>query len=93
MKTIFRWLGKKIKQSMLIRGEDIYPAELGRNGALDSDANLNFSVYNAIGGKVIEFRRYNKSTDKNHYTMYVISKDDDFGEKISKIATLESLKD
>ena len=61
-------------------------------GMLDSEPTLQFTVYSAIGGKVIEFKTYNKSQDRRHHQVYVIGRDEDFGEKIAKIATLESLK-
>lgn len=59
---------------------------------LDSDATLTFTVYNAIGGKVVEFRRYDRKTDRSEHSVYVIGKDEDFGAKISKISTLECMK-
>jgi len=59
---------------------------------LDSDASLNFTVYNAIGGKVVEFRRYDRKNERSDHTVYVIGKDEDFGEKIAKISTLEVMK-
>ena len=65
----------------------------GGSNMLNSDASLNFTVYNAIGGKVIEFRRYDRQSDRSCNTMYVVGKDEDFGEKISKIATLEVMKE
>ncbi len=61
-------------------------------GTLDSEPTLQFTVYNAIGGKVVEFRTYDKNRDRRHHQVYIISKDEDFGEKIGKIATLETLK-
>jgi hypothetical protein len=59
---------------------------------VDSDPTLQFKVYNAIGGKVVEFSRYDRKTDRHDHSIYVIGKDDDFGDKIAKIATLETLK-
>ncbi len=61
-------------------------------GSLDSAPTLQFTVYNAIGGKVVEFRTYDKNRDRRNHQVYIISKDEDFGEKIGKIATLEALK-
>ena len=58
----------------------------------DDDPILNFSVFSAVGGSVVEFRRYDRKTDRSDTTTYIIHKDDDFGEKISKIANLELLK-
>ena len=58
-----------------------------------SDPTLQFKVYNAIGGKVVEFSRYDRHKDRNFHDIYIISKDEDFGAKIAKIAMLEVLKD
>ena len=60
---------------------------------VNSDPTLQFKIYNAIGGKVVEFSRYDRKSDRSHHDIYIIGKNEDFGEKISKIAMLESLKD
>jgi hypothetical protein len=56
------------------------------------DPVLHFKVYSAVGGKVVEFRRYDRKSDRNDTTTYIITNDQDFGERISKIATMEQLK-
>ena len=61
-------------------------------GMCDSEPVLNFRVFSAVGGQVVEFRRYDRKTDRSDTSTYIIHKDDDFGEKISKIANLEMLK-
>ena len=53
---------------------------------------LNFKVYSAVGGKVVEFRRYDRHKDRNDTTTYIITNDQDFGDRIAKIATMEQLK-
>jgi hypothetical protein len=53
---------------------------------------LNFKVFSAVGGKVVEFRRYDRKSDRNDSTTYIITNDQDFGERIAKIATMEQLK-
>lgn len=58
----------------------------------DSNPILTFRVFSAVGGSVVEFRRYDRKTDCSDTTTYIITKDQDFGEKISKIANLEMLK-
>jgi hypothetical protein len=58
----------------------------------DAQPILNFRVFSAVGGQVVEFRRYDRKTDRNDTTTYIIHKEDDFGEKISKIANLELLR-
>lgn len=56
------------------------------------DPILNFKVYSAVGGKVVEFRHYDRKSDRSHSQTYIITNDQDFGERISKIATMEILK-
>jgi len=58
----------------------------------EAEPILNFRVFSAVGGQVVEFRRYDRKTDRSDTSTYIIHKDDDFGEKISKIANLELLK-
>ena len=77
---------------------DCYPtAKLGRATVsgrdVNSDPTLQFKIYNAIGGKVVEFSRYDQKADRHHHDIYIIGKQEDFGEKIAKIAMLETLKD
>ena len=83
--------------------EDCYPSpKMSRGNAIstisgrahvDSEATLQFKVYNAVGGKVVEFSRYDRAKDRNFHDIYIIGRDEDFGAKIAKIAMLENLKD
>ena len=60
---------------------------------VNSDPTLQFKIYTAIGGKVVEFSRYDRQKDRSFHDIYIIGKDEDFGAKIAKIAMLENLKD
>ena len=60
--------------------------------SINDDPVLNFKVYTAVGGKVVEFRRYDRKSDRNDSTTYIITNDQDFGDRITKIATMEKLK-
>jgi hypothetical protein len=93
------WLKRKIRR-WLDSEEDICIPETkhGRNSIVSSrdvgsDPTLQFKIYNAIGGKVVEFSRYDRQKDRHLHDIYIIGKSEDFGEKIAKIAMLESLKD
>jgi hypothetical protein len=66
---------------------------IGGGRDVGSDPTLQFKIYNAIGGKVVEFSRYDRHKDRNFHDIYIIGKDEDFGAKIAKIAMLEVLKD
>ena len=60
---------------------------------VNSDPTLQFKIYSAIGGKVVEFSRYDRKIDRHHHDIYIIGKDEDFGEKIARIVMIENLKD
>lgn len=87
-----KWLRKKLmniiqydevqKDSVLVAG----------NEAVQSDPVLQFRVFSAVGGKVVEFSHYDLRTDRRNSTTYIITDDQDFGERIAKISTMESLK-
>jgi hypothetical protein len=53
---------------------------------------LQFTVYVANGGRVVETRRYDKKTDRSTNGLYVITNDADFGKEIDKIITMEALR-
>lgn len=74
-----------------------YPSTRGGEVAVDSkESNLqsngtHFTVYKADGGFVVETSYRDKNHDR-HTEMYVITQDQNFGEKISQILTYETLK-
>lgn len=59
---------------------------------LDSNNATHLTIYPAIGGHVVEFRRYDRKTDSTYSARYIITKDEDFGDRLSKIITIENLK-
>jgi len=74
----------------LSRGNPI--STISGRANIDSDPTLQFKVYNAVGGKIVEFHRYDPKTDRTDRQIYIVGKDEDFGEKIAKISTLEVLR-
>jgi hypothetical protein len=65
---------------------------LNTRDGINSDPTLQFKVYSAIGGKIVEFSRYDRKSDRHDHQVYIINQDQDFGERIAKIATMENLK-
>ena len=57
-----------------------------------SASGIRFEVYRANGGTVIETRRNDRRTGDSIYELHVISTDQDIGEEIGKIITMEALK-
>jgi hypothetical protein len=61
------------------------------SGAIEGCNGLNFTVYSAYGGKVIQIRSYDMITDRSRSELYVITDKEDLGAEIGMIITRESL--
>jgi hypothetical protein len=53
---------------------------------------ITFKMYKASGGWAIEFKLYDSKTDRVDQSLYVVNNEQDLGEHISKIITMEALK-
>jgi hypothetical protein len=52
---------------------------------------LNFTVFPAVGGKVVRFHSYDPRTDRENTTLYVVTDKENLGEELGQIITKESL--
>lgn len=93
MKFVFKWLARKMKNSL---EDDVQLEKASRLVAAERDSlashGMNFTVYRASGGHIIEHRVYDKKTDRNNNSLHIITDDKDLGEEIGKIITFESLR-
>lgn len=94
-----KWLKRKIRDWVREANEVEYKSSGSLVASRDVEASmceadpiLNFRVFGAVGGRIVEFRRYDRKSDRSDTTTYIITNDQDFGERIAKIATLESMK-
>jgi hypothetical protein len=53
---------------------------------------LNFFLYRAVGGHVLESRIYNSKTDRSEGTLYMIHEDQDFATQVAQSIMLEQMK-
>ena len=75
----------KIRASRGLKLETGHQHELQSRG-------VNFQLYTATGGTVVELRSYDERTDRHVNALHVIPSDADLGEALSKIITYEALK-
>ena len=66
--------------------------QLGAPSIDQPERAIQFTVYTANGGRVIETRRYDRQKDRHTNGLYVITGDQDFGKEVDKIITMEFLK-
>lgn len=101
-RMVVNWVREDWENARQPMPDDCYPtAKLSRANSIstisgranvDSEPTLQFKVYSAVGGKIVEFSRYDPKSDRTDRQIYIIGKDEDFGEKISKISTLEVMR-
>ena len=53
---------------------------------------LNFVLYKAVGGHILESRQYNHRTDRNEGTLYMIHEDEDFAKQVAQAIMMEQMK-
>lgn len=53
---------------------------------------MNIAIYNATGGTIVEFRRYDRVKDRSDNKMYVVPAGEDFPEKFAKIVSMEMMR-
>ena len=101
MKWLDNWILKRAKylrnrddtmtsvnriQTSLSSGNDDRPS-IGSNRH-----RMNFTVYRANGGMMVECNRYDDRKDQHYCELHIIHPDENLGDALSKIVTFESLK-
>jgi len=59
--------------------------------SLHSEATLTFTLHPATGGYILQFSTYNALKDERQSKLHIITSDQDLGERIGQIITLECL--
>lgn len=96
MNWLFRWLSRKIdranqKVTDPWRGSQLASSVSVREDRLNSDG-MSFRIHRASGGMVVEHNHYDRKTDENYNSIHIITDDQDLGEQLAKIITIETLR-
>lgn len=66
-------------------------ADHGSDGA-EFKNPMNITLYNAMGGRIVKFHRWNKQSDEQYECTYIIPSDEPFEESLGKYIAMEALK-
>ena len=66
-------------------------ALISRGSTLDS-RGMSFTIHMASGGYVLEYSSYDEKTDRNNHNLHIITSDQDLGQGIAHVITLEMLR-
>jgi hypothetical protein len=95
-KAILSWLTKndnsnKVEAIAEATVGSGYPNKMHRPETFPNTGATTFSVYPAVGGKVIETFTYDYLTDRRTTRLYIITDKEDLGAELGQILTRESL--
>jgi len=101
MKWLDNWILKRAKR-IRQRNETISSIDKLSTGLSNSNDDrpsigssrhrMNFTVYRANGGVLVEINRYDERKDQHHCELHIVHPDENLGEALGKIVTFESLK-
>jgi hypothetical protein len=102
LKWFYRWLDSKIQHSRYSDEDEAVPmnsvqskrrriASVRENDEFSSEP-IQFRMYKAAGGWAIEFKHYDNRNDRMDTSLYVINGEEELGNQISRIITMEALK-
>jgi|Wag4MinimDraft_6_1082665.scaffolds.fasta_scaffold38201_2 hypothetical protein len=90
---IIKWVREDWEEERKKNGEKgILVSSRDVESSPENDPIITFRIYSATNGKILEFRRYDRKTDRNDNSTYIVEKDRDIGEYVSKCLSLEMLK-
>lgn len=92
-----KWLRRKLRDWIHQADYDEKVADVGISSREvehrpEEDPILSFRIYGATNGQILEFRRWDRKQDRSHSSTYIIEKDKDVGEFVTKCLSLELLK-
>ena len=79
-----QWLAENTKMA-------IGSAMVDRGGPEGQD-RISFELTSAVGGRILNVRRYDERKDRNDNQTYVIPSGEDVGARVAKIINLELIK-
>jgi len=92
-RKVIQWVREDWENERNSRGEKgILVSSRDVESLPENDPLLTFRIYSATNGKILEFRRYDRKNDRNDNSTYIIEKDKDIGEYVSKCLSLEMLR-
>lgn len=59
---------------------------------LESNSPMRLLIHRAAGGLVVETRTYDKHKDRSHQNLHIVTHEQDLSESLSKIITMESMR-
>lgn len=105
MKWFDKWLAKSIKRGLEYNRQEeekdyqeerkikmMAGAQVLSKSSPEGEDRISFELTSAVGGRILNVRRYDPRRDNHDATTYVIPSGEDVGARVAKILNLELLK-
>jgi hypothetical protein len=76
----------------MVKSSSVYNVGSYSPSKLDSPGGINFRMYKANGGFVVESHMYDTTTDRNRSSLHIITNEQNVGQELGKIVTVECLR-
>jgi hypothetical protein len=91
------WLRQKLQNFLYPQDNEATEARTPRRGILTKGSSLDsrgmsFTIHQANGGYVLEYSAYDEKTDRHNHNLHIIPSNQDMGQGIAHIITLEMLR-
>lgn len=83
---------REYKESRNIKMNTLGGAQMVERGNPEGEDRISFELSSAVGGRILNVRRYDNKLDRHNQTTYVIASGEDVGSRVAKILNLELLK-
>ena len=98
-----RWLYGKVRdmwdnshkyaeEKYSTKGLNMVGAQAIERGSVEGQDRISFELSTAVGGRILNVRRYDDRKDRHENQTYVIPNGEDVGARVAKILNLELIK-
>lgn len=106
MKIFDKWLARSIKRGLEYNRQEEESREninrleakmsigtaMAERGRAEGEDRISFELTTAVGGRILNVRRYDNRKDMHDSQTYVIPSGEDVGARVAKILNLELIK-
>jgi len=85
-KTLAKKFSSQTSQGLCPKEEYIISDDISNH-----NNGMRFTIYDATGGKVVQFSQYDKVKDRHYSSLYIIRDEDNMGQELSQIILREQL--
>ena len=94
MNWILKWFNKKVQNALKESRAEVYESGTVGSSRVSNlgSAGMNFTVYKANGGFILEYHQYDRHRDRSEHKLHIVTEDKDLGEELGKIISFETLR-